>query len=397
MGRVFCKPSTSSAAARHAERRPALPLGFPGIDGEHFHEGGKGFVQPQAVPPRHRDQVAEPHVSIFMGHHVGHALQLGMSRGLLIHQKSGLPEGDGSQVLHGAGGEVGNGQQIELVAWIRTVVVFLIKVQRERTNVAAKGGQLALAGNAPNAQGCTAGTDRLGCFQSADHEGQQVSGHRDGVGKAHYLLAALNGFGADRGIGDGLECRINDERGREHCLERRLIPAGQSTAGVGGLELRGGEVTEVARCILVLAAIETPEFVVECALEGQMKLPCAWGNASGEDNPAAFGLFVQGDAAGCHAHVCVGMSGATCTTCPRRRGHGTRHSCNRSATHFQFSGVEHDLCDWLLHSESDEHFACEGAGGEVGFKAEIVAGWNNGSRQPIRIHRYSSKLASRAA
>src|SRR5207249_11466324 len=53
-----------SGGARDAEGRPALPLGLPGVDREHLHERGERFVEPDTVPPRHRDEVAEPHVRV---------------------------------------------------------------------------------------------------------------------------------------------------------------------------------------------------------------------------------------------------------------------------------------------------------------------------------------------
>src|SRR4029450_10641844 len=45
---------------RYPEGGPPLPLGLPGVDGEQLHERGEGLVQPDAVPPEHGHQVAEP-------------------------------------------------------------------------------------------------------------------------------------------------------------------------------------------------------------------------------------------------------------------------------------------------------------------------------------------------
>ena len=67
----------------------------------------------------------------------------------------------------------------------------------------------------------------------------------------------------DGGVGDDLQGRIDDERGGEDGLEGGLVPAGEGAAGVGGLELRGREPAPFAALILVLAAVEAAQLVVE--------------------------------------------------------------------------------------------------------------------------------------
>ena len=61
--RVFDSASMSSAVAR-AEREvvPCRPLGAERVDAGVLHERRERFVQPDAVPPLHRHEVAEPHV-----------------------------------------------------------------------------------------------------------------------------------------------------------------------------------------------------------------------------------------------------------------------------------------------------------------------------------------------
>src|SRR4029453_6152196 len=91
IGRVEWSPSTESAAAgetpkvvqrrpsglraRNAKGCPAPPLGLPGVDREDLHERGERLVEPDAVPPGHGDEVAEPHVGVLVGDHVGDALE----------------------------------------------------------------------------------------------------------------------------------------------------------------------------------------------------------------------------------------------------------------------------------------------------------------------------------
>ena len=51
------------------------------------------------------------------------ALQLGLGGGGRVDEQDRLAEGDAAQVLHGAEGEVGHGDQVELVARVDDAVV----------------------------------------------------------------------------------------------------------------------------------------------------------------------------------------------------------------------------------------------------------------------------------
>ena len=61
------------------------------------HERGERLVQPDAVPPAHRDQVAEPHVGQLVGDHVGQVLQLGLRRRGRVGQQQRLAVGDAAR------------------------------------------------------------------------------------------------------------------------------------------------------------------------------------------------------------------------------------------------------------------------------------------------------------
>ena len=66
--------------ARGGEADPAVPRRPEGVDAERLHEGGEGLVEPDALPPAHGDEVAEPHVGQLVRDDVGHPLQLGSGR-----------------------------------------------------------------------------------------------------------------------------------------------------------------------------------------------------------------------------------------------------------------------------------------------------------------------------
>ena len=101
--------------ARQAEVDPALPVGPEGVGGLHLHERGERLVEPDAVPPPHGHEVAEPHVGELVGDDVGDALQLGLGGRVGVDEQQHLAEGDAAEVLHGPEGEVGDGDEVELV------------------------------------------------------------------------------------------------------------------------------------------------------------------------------------------------------------------------------------------------------------------------------------------
>ncbi len=110
--------------ARGGEAHPAIP-GWPErIDAEHLHEGGEGLVEPDTFPPAHRHEVAEPHVRHLVRDDVGHPFQLGPGRACRIDQEGGVAEGDATEILHGPSGEVGNGDQVDLVPRVGNPEVF---------------------------------------------------------------------------------------------------------------------------------------------------------------------------------------------------------------------------------------------------------------------------------
>ena len=45
---------------------PDLPFWIGSVGGFEVHEGGEALVQPEVVPPSHRDQISEPHMSNLM-------------------------------------------------------------------------------------------------------------------------------------------------------------------------------------------------------------------------------------------------------------------------------------------------------------------------------------------
>ena len=63
IGRVECRPSICKRqVAVGTEGDPHFHCGSKGVLAEDLHERGERLVQPDALPPLHGDEVAEPHV-----------------------------------------------------------------------------------------------------------------------------------------------------------------------------------------------------------------------------------------------------------------------------------------------------------------------------------------------
>ena len=60
------------------------------VDGQHLHERGERLVEPDAVPPLHRHEVAEPHVGDLVGDDVGDPLELGVRRRCRVSTSSAV-------------------------------------------------------------------------------------------------------------------------------------------------------------------------------------------------------------------------------------------------------------------------------------------------------------------
>src|SRR5713101_8597390 len=98
---------------------------------------------------------------------------------------------------------------------------------------------MMLPRHGPDAQRSAIDVHRFDPDEFADDERHQVRGHLDRVGENDLFLAGPGQYrlAHDGRVGDGGEPLIYYEGSLENRFERRLIPAGEGTASVGGLEL----------------------------------------------------------------------------------------------------------------------------------------------------------------
>ena len=116
-----------------------------------------------------------------MGHHVGDAFQFWLGRGSRIYQQEHFAKGDGAQVLHGPGREIGQCQQVQLVARIGNVVVLGEVPQGECADVEGELREVGHARAVDHTQRHAIHVDWLGGFQLTHHETHQIGGHLHGV------------------------------------------------------------------------------------------------------------------------------------------------------------------------------------------------------------------------
>ena len=124
------------------------------------HEGGEGLVQPDAVPPAHRHEVAEPLVRELVRDDVGDVLELGLGRVLGIDEQQRFAVGDQAGVLHRALREVGDRHEVDLPVGVGDAVVVGEEPQREHAGFERERREVPLARQVHDSQRHAVDIDR---------------------------------------------------------------------------------------------------------------------------------------------------------------------------------------------------------------------------------------------
>ena len=337
------------------EGRPHPPVGAVGVAARGLHERREGLVEPDALPPLHRHEVAEPHVGELVVDHVGDDLELGLTRARRIDEEEDLAEGHAAEVLHGAEGEVGDGQEVDLVTGVGDVVVVGEPLEGMDGDVERERGQFGLPRSVHDAHRDAAGIDRFGDLQRTHDEGDEIGRHPHGLGEGDAAAAV----GVDRGGGlgavrDGEMVGIDHERDGEDRLPGRFVPAGEDPAGIGGLALGGGDRVLVAIVVVVGGPVETTEAVVEDPAEG-------------EDDPGRPGAEVAGEG---QVQPLGGLVETDVGDVFDRRGalaHDDQH-----AVDLELDRVAHDLVGRLEHLDVDCRRPAKARVVDVGLEHQVV-------------------------
>lgn len=261
---------------------PHFPLGVNVVDSEPSDPCGEALVQPELIPPVHGDEVSEPLVSKLVGNNVGNIV-LKASRGsLLVKEHAGRAVGDQTPVLHGAVGELVDSQKIRLGERVVNIEDFGKVVNGLGGVLESVAALLLEAAGSVHADGellavVAALGESLDVLEVTDGPGQEVAAHDGSSLKRDELPALLGRLGLlDRHVAKS-NLVVGDLNLEIVCgLQIGLVKAGESSAGVAGLELGAEHVVplivagdRVGRSDdgLVLASVEASHVVVDDTLE----------------------------------------------------------------------------------------------------------------------------------
>ncbi len=276
------------------ERVPDSPVGPVGVAAARLHERGEGLVQPDPLPPLHRDEVAEPHVGEFMVDDVGGPLEFGLACVGRVDDQQHFAERHAAEVFHRTEREVGDGDQINLVGGVGDCVVVGKPVEGCGGDIESERGAVALTGAVDDADGHAARMDRFGGLQRPDDKSDEVGRHHHRRGVLNAATAIVEGGLGDLArVGDGEMVGIDDQR----CLEGRLVfglvPAREATTSVGRLELGGGDRVLGAVVGGVRRPIEAVKLIVEGAVERHLHGGGACGDLAVEGEREPLGFVVE--------------------------------------------------------------------------------------------------------
>src|SRR5579885_1834884 len=263
IGRVLRSPSIAIAAARDTEKLShRFHSGFHASTASISMKVAKASLS--QMPFHHRIVTRSPnHMCAFSCDTTSATRSSSARDAVFSSASSGLAESNRAEILHGAGSEVGNRDQVELVAGVWKAVVIGEELERKGADPAGERRQIRFARhvNNPERRARIHGRRR---FEFADDKGKQIGGHHDRFLENDLLLAACElAFAFLAAVGNGREVFVNHQDHLVAGLQLGLIPARECAACVGGLELGRGNDVCVAGCVGVLAAIKAVELVVE--------------------------------------------------------------------------------------------------------------------------------------
>jgi hypothetical protein len=232
------------ALARKADRLAVVPLGAQLRDDLLRDPGGECLVQPDVVPPRERDEVAEPHVPDLVGRR---ARVAALEDGRLLarvgeHDARGV--GDEAHVLHGAEPDrLRNHQRIELLERIRPPEILLEQLQDPRRHHAriARLRPAALGRDVAKRRVVHARSPAVDDVERAHRERDEVAGKRFRRREVVSLPALAVHHIRSEDLGRVAHHLIVAGRIDRHApwrLESRLVEARDRAARRDGLELR---------------------------------------------------------------------------------------------------------------------------------------------------------------
>ena len=217
--------------------QPALPLRIKLLRSLRRHPGRKALVEPEIVPPRHGDEIAEPLMRHLMRDDGKDAAPRAVRIGCGIEQQPALEEGDAAPVLHRAPEAAGHRDQVELGQRIFHTEIVVEPGEQFRRAVECELPLRSLAGRGDD-------TDRHAfhlrrdALQFAHRQHEQVGRHFRRGRESDVLQVRLERlFAHDRHVADREEMARHRHGQRKARLESRLVPARKYPPRVRRLEL----------------------------------------------------------------------------------------------------------------------------------------------------------------
>ena len=196
------------------------------------HPGGKSFVQPDVVPPFHGDEIAEPLVRHLVRDHAGDAFLQVHRTLLVVNKKNHFAEGNAAGVLHCAGGEIRQADQIKLPVWILDTEIIVVILQDVACHLQSEGAHFFFAGGCIHADRNAVGF-AFDVLKIAHHQRGQVGRHLRRGGKFHRVLfARARLVGNNSLVGDRRHALVRNRSDVECGFVIRFVERGIRAASV---------------------------------------------------------------------------------------------------------------------------------------------------------------------
>ena len=334
-----------------------MPLRFPGLDRLGLHPGGEALVQPDVVPPLHRDQIAEPLVGDLVRQDLGD-VGAGCDRGFGVGEQQRLAIENRRGVLHRARREVGHSDDVELLEGIFLGVVAVVVLDDLFGGLERESGQPLLVRGRADADRNVVGRPFV-ALEVTDGEGDEIRGHLRRSREGDGVLARWAGLvGHHCAVRDRMIAGVDDCRQRERRLERRLVERREHAPRVGRLEL-GDRVAAVVG----LTQIQPAQLIVQDALIGDLN-PCRAGGNLDRDGERR---LILGRIEG------------------HRRGLRLAASDNLHVAKRDLGGVENDRLRRRLQRHVDRFATGKGRLRQIRLDGQIVVRRDDGIGQPLRV------------
>ena len=229
-----------------------LPFRVQGVRGVRLHPPGKALVEPEVVPPRHRDKVAEPLMCHFVADDDEDELPLALYGCCRIEQKMILRKENGAPILHRTAAYLsGCGDQIELRQRKAHAKVIVVVVQQGHSLIKRVGclDRVAALDHYTDVDAVYLTVDAL---EIADAQEQKIGRHSWCLGEAHPLQAIPQRCnGCNRRVRERHPVGGHIHRNRESSLQSRLVPTGQQAPRICRFKVGGQCASLAGRSVVV--------------------------------------------------------------------------------------------------------------------------------------------------